>query len=88
MKVSSRSYKGIEYIQLNDLPKDQQEKIKEALNEDAYIKLLIDKSIISNCIQYKDYERWFDCVYTVHAVTVRVERSLEVPDLKMIFGKA
>lgn len=74
MKISSRIYKGIEYIQLSDLPADQQQQITTAL-EHSFIKILIDKSIINNCIQYRDYESWFDAAYPAEKSATKDEQS-------------
>ena len=63
MKVNSKIYKGIEYIQLTDLPKEQQALIIQHLDEDFFIKILVESSVISQCIQYKDYVMWFETVY-------------------------
>ena len=70
MKVNSRIYKGIHYVQLTDLPVAQQERLVEKLNSSLFIKILIDKRVVSKCIQYKDYELWFDTIFkkqVVHA---------------------
>jgi hypothetical protein len=79
MKVSSKNYKGIEYVQLIDLPVEQREKISESLNEEILIKILIGEIVVQNCIQYKDYEFWFDNVYRKSAVkqVVRSEQFKE-----------
>lgn len=63
--VCSKVYKGIEYVQLNELPIDQQEKIQGTLNRELFIKILINGEILSNCIQYKNYRSWFENVYAV-----------------------
>jgi hypothetical protein len=63
MKVRCRVYKGIEYIRVADLPEEQQKKFLQTVDYELFIKILIDKKIISDCIQYKDYENWFDRVY-------------------------
>lgn len=76
MKISSRVYKGIEYVQLSDLPADQQQQVTLAL-EHTFIKLLIDKSIISNCIQYKDYENWFDKAYPEERSVTKIENPVK-----------
>lgn len=79
MKVSSKIYKGIEFVQLNELPKDQKDKISQAFTEDSLIKILIDDTIVSNCIQYKEYELWFETVYrkSIQLPVVRPERFTE-----------
>ena len=88
MKVNSKIYKGIEYVELTDLPVDQQEKIKESATEDFLIKILIDKSIVGNCIQYKDYLTWFEKNYSVEKLTVKRERPSGSPSLEGALGHA
>jgi len=67
MKVSSKIFKGIEYVQLNQLPVDQRDTILETINQKVLIKILIDGKIVSDCIQYRDYEIWFDNIYRPQA---------------------
>jgi len=64
MKVQPKSFKGIEYIQVSQLPPEQYEKFQQTINKSLYIKILIDGKVISGCIQYKDYSLWFDNIYT------------------------
>jgi hypothetical protein len=70
MKVSSRVYKGIYYVEFTDLPSVQQERFKQSNFDSLFIKILIDKRIVGKCIQYKDYENWFDTVYRGHSKPV------------------
>ena len=63
MKVNSKIFKGIEFIQLNQLPPEQRETLLKTINHKVFIKILIDGKIVSQCIQYKDYEIWFDNIY-------------------------
>ncbi len=63
MKAELKIYKGIEYVQVNQLPAEQQNIISETLSNKLYIKILIDGKIIGNCLQYKDYELWYNNVY-------------------------
>lgn len=68
MKVTSKVYRGIEYIVIDDLPQQQQEKISKSISHDLLIKILIDNKVVSNCLQYKDYEYWFNHFYTPEKV--------------------
>jgi hypothetical protein len=63
MKINSKIYKGIEYIQITELPSNQRERLLQTLNRDLFIKIMIDGKIISQCLQYKDYAVWFKNVY-------------------------
>lgn len=58
-------YKGIEYVQLAELPQEQQARIKESLNEEFFVKILVNGKIYQDCILYKDYSYWFKSVYLV-----------------------
>ena len=64
MKVKSTIYKGIEYVQINTLPKEQMESLMKTINRELLIKILIDDKLVGNCLQFKDYESWFDLVYS------------------------
>jgi hypothetical protein len=87
MKVNSKIYKGIEYIQLSDLPKDQQDLIVKNLNEEFFIKILVEKNVLSNCIQYKDYALWFDTFSNSKAAS-RSEVPVNSPSLEVVYSKA
>jgi hypothetical protein len=82
MKANSKNYKGIEYVQVSDLPLAQQEKLLQTINHDLFIKIMIDRQIISNCLQYKDYVLWFDKVYKAEASTTN-EQALTVTSLSL-----
>ncbi len=58
-------YKGIEYVQLKELPEDQQQRITQSLNRELFIKILIDGHLHQDCILYKDYKHWYENVYSV-----------------------
>jgi hypothetical protein len=59
MKADSKIFKGIEYVQVSELPQAQRELLMQTINPELFIKLLIDGKIISGCLQYKDYSRWY-----------------------------
>jgi hypothetical protein len=84
MKVSSRIYKGIEYILLTDLPQDQREKIVEFLREDSLIKILVESKVCSNCVQYREYEAWFDNVFAKQPLSPRTRENATPVLLKMV----
>ena len=68
MKVSSSVYKGIQYVQVSALPVEQRERLLGTINKELLIKILVDGKIIGNCLQFKDYERWFESVYRPEGV--------------------
>lgn len=63
MKVGVKIYKGIEYVQVSELPAAQREDIGKTLNPDLFIKIMIEGKIIGQCLQYKDYSKWYTEVY-------------------------
>jgi hypothetical protein len=85
MKVKSRNYKGIEYVNVSDLPESQKEKVLQTISPDLFIKILIDKEVISNCIQYKDYLHWFDNIYKSD---VFLQREVHIPLSELILNKS
>lgn len=63
MKVQSKIFKGIEYVQVNLLPADQRNSIEQNVNPSVFIKILMEGKVVSNCLQYKDYEAWYDSIF-------------------------
>jgi hypothetical protein len=63
MKIDSKIFKGIQYVEVNQLPSEQSNSILKTFDEDNFIKILMDGKILSGCIQYKDYEAWYHTVY-------------------------
>lgn len=61
--VDPNIYKGIEYVQLNELPEEQKLALKETLSDDLFIKILVNGELRHDCIQYKDYAYWFKNIY-------------------------
>lgn len=71
MKVDSKVFKGIAYVQVSELPQPQREIIAKTINPDLYIKLLIDGKVVSGCLQYKDYTRWYQDNYPLEGSVSR-----------------
>jgi hypothetical protein len=67
MMIGSKSYKGIEYIEISELPQTQREKLVQTISRDLYIKILIDGKIVGDCIQFKDYSYWYNTVFKTKA---------------------
>lgn len=79
MKVDRKIYKGIEYVTLSELPQVQQEHLVKTLPSEFFIKILIDGSIVSRCIQYRDYSMWFDQVFSSRSgVQVLAKQKSEI----------
>lgn len=83
MKSEAKIYKGIEYIQINDLPVIQKESLLKTLNKDLFIKIMIDGKIIADCLQYKDYSFWYHSVWKAKPVS----EEQRIPEGNMGFPK-
>lgn len=70
MKAERKIFKGIEYVQFTELPQDQQDQFAQTLSHDVFIKILMNGVIVSKCIQYHDYQNWFDKMYRVSAAAM------------------
>jgi len=56
-------YKGIEFVRISNLPKEQSEKIFAAFPKEKIIKILRDEVILKDCIQYHEYQDWVKAMY-------------------------
>ncbi len=65
MKIPAKNFKGITYVQLNELPIVQQELLLQTIHKDLFIKILIGEKVLNSCLQYKDYERWYHNIYKI-----------------------
>jgi hypothetical protein len=69
MKVKAKYFREIKYVEVKDLPQDQQALLSHC-DEADYIKILIDDKIIGPCLQYSQYEAWYA---TLHVPKVKEE---------------
>jgi hypothetical protein len=69
-------YKGIEYVQLNELPEEQRDRIRSTFNEQLFVKILVNGKLLEDCILYKDYKFWFRTVYEDSDMIVPVSISM------------
>lgn len=82
MKAECKIYKGIEYVQFDELPQVQREKLLQRPHHD-FIKIMIDGKIVNQCLQYKDYSFWYDKIFIpARVVQVREEVIPDVTDIK------
>lgn len=82
MKVDSKIFKGIEYVQVSELPQSQREELAQSINPDLFIKLLIEGKIITGCLQYKDYNKWYSDFYQVRQNAPREQRVVSELEIK------
>ena len=82
MKVDSKIFKGIEYVQVSELPQAQREVLTQTINPEFYIKLLVDGKIISGCLQYKDYNNWYQDHFQAHINATRDQSAVESLEIR------
>jgi hypothetical protein len=90
MKVGPQSYRGIEFVRLEDLPSSQQILLNNSPDFPERIKILINNKTAESCIQYKDYEQWFYAVYkrSVAPAESLTHQPLNSVPVKLAFNKA
>ena len=59
-KISPSFFRGITFIRICNLPQVQHEELVEWLPPTSIINIKIDDIILEDCLQYKDYEYWFE----------------------------
>lgn len=80
MKVKAKYFREIEYVEVKDLPKDQQVQLAHYKEAD-YIKILIDDKVVGPCLQYSHYETWYNAVQKQNISKEIVPQSLPVKEL-------
>ena len=63
MKAKSKIFKGIEYVQISELPSEQREILSNSFNKNIIIKILVGGKILNDCIQFKDYVAWYENIF-------------------------
>jgi hypothetical protein len=81
MMVKSKVYKGIEYIQLSELPNEQREMLSNTLNKSLVIKILVSGKVLNDCIQFRDYLTWYEGIFKMQHPSDRIEttKSVQAP---------
>ena len=77
MKAIARVYKGIEFITVSDLPTNQQLLLQQNAEVER-IKILQDGKILNNCIQFRDYDKWYSSVYKRSVATPVKEEAFKL----------
>lgn len=58
MGMNVEHYKGIEFVRISSLPKEQQNQVWASFERDKIIKIVRDKSLMNDCILYHDFTAW------------------------------
>ncbi|MFZ6000876.1 MAG: hypothetical protein ACOYW3_10220 [Bacteroidota bacterium] len=85
MRVQAETYKGIEFVRISNLPKEERTKIFETLNREKIIKILRDKELLNDCVQVTDYKEWLNSQKPVEADLKEVTEALKAESFKLAF---
>lgn len=83
MKVLAEIYKGIEFVRISKLPEEQKVQIKLTLPASQIIKILKETELLTDCVQFKHYEVWYDQNYRKEPSSNRVDKSADSKTLKV-----
>ena len=72
-KLTKRTYKGINYIRLSSLSGAQADSLNQTLNDRTLVKILINEVILSDCVLYDAYEKWFESTTIENSTTSSAE---------------
>ena len=84
MRAQPENYKGIEFVRISALPEDQKKLIWNSLHEDKIIKILKDDCLLNDCVQFQDYQTWYN-QYKTHAVAASKAPTQNQPAFKLAF---
>jgi hypothetical protein len=73
-KVSPTFHNGINFVQISSLPFDQKECFKNWIPMNSVLRMEINSITLSDCVEYSEYEYWFD--YQYKKAETRLEISL------------
>ena len=63
MKATAENYKGINYVRISSLPKEQSANLQASFNKNLIIKILRDGTLLQDCLQYDHYVAWYENIY-------------------------
>jgi hypothetical protein len=58
MGMNVERYKGIEFVRISSLPKEQQNQVWASFERDKIIKIIRDESLLNDCILVNDFAAW------------------------------
>ena len=58
MGAAIENFKGIEFVRISSMPKDQQEKVWQSFEKEKIIKIIKDQSLMNDCILVSDFSAW------------------------------
>ena len=60
MRTPVENYKGIQFVRISSLPKEQKEIFWSTFEQEKIIKVLRNQELLVDCIPYSDYTAWME----------------------------
>ena len=86
-KLDKKTYKGIDYIQVEEVQLELRDFIIDWISSERIISIMINGAIVHNCIQYSEYEFWFDNILPKQLVTKQQKIPAGSKNIKVAFSK-
>ncbi len=61
--LQGENYKGLTFIRISKLPSDQRDLVLHTIDHQKIFKLLKDKQLMVDCLQFHHYQDWYARVY-------------------------
>lgn len=58
MGAKIEQYKGIEFVRISSMPREQQIRVWESFDREKIIKIVTQESLMNDCILYSDFAFW------------------------------
>jgi len=78
-------FKGIEFVRISSLTRDQQQQVWTSFDQEKIIKIIKDKTLLNDCILYKDYVNWQTPPAPAQPLPSAVSEPLQHPLTKLAF---
>jgi hypothetical protein len=83
MKAFFENYKGIEFVRISSLPEDQKKAFWNSFDRHKIIKIMRNQELLNDCIQYNDYQEWFNRIDNSETITLKPREQRT--ELKFVF---
>ena len=86
MGTTIENFKGIAFVRISSMPKEQQERVWNSFEKEKIIKIIKDQALMNDCILYTDYASWQSRQSTVQQQTKAGSvQNVDLPIVKLAF---
>jgi hypothetical protein len=58
MGLNVEQFRGIQFVRISSMSKDQQEQVWNSFDREKIIKIVKDESLLNDCILFTDFTTW------------------------------